>query len=160
MTHSLRTHLLAAAITGALAFGAGSADAGRGGSAGRIKDAISSGSVDAIIAEIERAERLTCPACVEPLMDLLDDERYVVREVAAWWFARRPVIRAGLTTSAIAALGGTDTTAARNAADMLGSFRHPQAVPALATAVANRALGAEAREIGRASCRERVLQGV
>lgn len=137
--------LLAAAIAGTLTLASGTATAGRGGSAARIKDAIRSGSVDAIVAEVERAERLTCPGCVEPLMEALDDSRYEVREVAAWWFARRPVIKAGLTAQAITALGQTDAIAARNAADMLGAFRHPQAVPALAAAVANRALSAEAR---------------
>src|SRR5687768_13321294 len=93
--------ILAAAIVGVLAFG-GTASAGRGGSASRIKDAMNSGSVDAIVAEVERAERLTCPACVDPLMEMLDDERYAVREVAAWWFAKRPVLKAQLTTDAIA----------------------------------------------------------
>ena len=137
--------LLAAAIAGTLTLASGTATAGRGGSAARIKDAIRSGSVDAIVAEVERAERLTCPGCVEPLMEALDDSRYEVREVAAWWFARRPVIKAALTAEAITALGQTDAIAARNAADMLGAFRHPQAVPALAAAVANRALSAEAR---------------
>ncbi len=137
--------LLAAAIAGTLTLASGTATAGRGGSAARIKDAIRSGSVDAIVAEVERAERLTGPGCVEPLMEALDDSRYEVREVAAWWFARRPVIKAALTAEAITALGQTDAIAARNAADMLGAFRHPQAVPALAAAVANRALSAEAR---------------
>ena len=98
MTTSTRTsHILAAAIAGVLALGAGTAQAGRGGSAARINDAIASGSADAIIAEVERAERLTCPACVEPLMELLESPRYELREVAAWWFARRPVIKAQLS---------------------------------------------------------------
>jgi HEAT repeat protein len=138
------SQILAAAIVGVLAF-AGTASAGRGGSASRIRDALNGGSVDAIIAEVERAERLTCPACVDPLMEMLDDERYEVREVAAWWFARRPVLKAALATDAVAKLAGSDTIAARNAADLLGGFRHPQAVPALNAAIGNRALGAEAK---------------
>ncbi|HVV81547.1 MAG TPA: HEAT repeat domain-containing protein [Kofleriaceae bacterium] len=137
--------ILAAAIAGILTVAGGTAHAGRGGSAERIKDAMQSGSVDAIVAEVERAERLTCPGCVEPLMEALEDNRYEVREVAAWWFARRPVIKAQLTTQGLAALHGSDSIAARNAADMLGAFRHPQAVPALNVAVTNQALSAEAR---------------
>ncbi len=149
MTTSTRTsHILAAAIAGVLAasgLGAGTAQAGRGGSAARIHDAIASGSTDAVIAEVERAERLTCSACVEPLMELLDSPRYELREVAAWWFARRPVIKAQLSSQGMTALAGSDSIAARNAADMLGAFGHPQAVPALVTAATNRSLTAEAR---------------
>lgn len=135
---------LVAAFVGLVAL-APTAHAGRGGSAGLIKDAIRSGSSDAIIAEVERAEFLTCPGCVEPLMELLDSDRYELREVAAWWFARRPVIAASLTTTALADLRGSDSIAARNAADMLGAFRRADVVPALAVAAGNRALSAEAR---------------
>ena len=145
---TMSMNVLAAAIAGTLALGTlgtGPAHAGRGGSAGRIKDAIRTGSVDAIIAEVERAERLTCPGCVEPLMELLESDRYELREAAAWWFARRPVIKARLSEDSVTALRGADSTAARNAADILGTFRHPQAVPALNTAIANRALSGAAR---------------
>jgi HEAT repeat protein len=140
-----RGSLFAAALAGILTLSAGAADAGRGGSAARIQSALTSGSTDAIVAEIERAERLTCPACVEPLMEALDHDRHEVREAAAWWFARRPVIKARLTADGLAKLGGGDSIAARNAADMLGAFRHPQAVPALVAAVQDRGLSAEAR---------------
>ncbi len=57
--------------------------AGKGGSAERIRDAVSSTSVDAITAEIERAESLMCPDCVPIVTNLLEDNRYEVREVAA-----------------------------------------------------------------------------
>ncbi len=139
------SHILTAAIAGFLALAPAVAQAGRGGSARRIEDAIRSGSADAIIAEVERAERLTCPACVEPLMELLDSDRYELREVAAWWFARRPAIKTALTATALTTLRGTDSLAARNAADLMGGFRHPQAVPALVVAARNPALSAEAR---------------
>ena len=39
------------------------AHAGRGGSASRIRNAVATHSVDAIVAEIERAEHLVCQDC-------------------------------------------------------------------------------------------------
>lgn len=124
----------------------GTADAGRGGSYARIQNAINTTSTDAIIAELERAERLICDACIAPVMGLLDDDRYEIREAAAWWFARRPVVKAMLTERSIEELAGSDAEAARNAADILGTFRHPVAIDALTAAVARTDLSAEARQ--------------
>lgn len=122
------------------------ADAGRGGSHSRIQNAIRTGSAAAIIAEIERAERLICSsACIETMMSLLEEPRYEVREAAAWWFARRPAQKAELTERSLAELQGDDSVAARNAADILGAFRLRPAVPALATAAQRQDLDAEAR---------------
>lgn len=122
------------------------AHAGRGGSHSRIQNAIASGSVDAITAELERAERLICgSSCIEPVMALLDDPRYEVREVAAWWFARRPAQKQELTERSLARLQGNDSIQARNAADILGTFRHPVAIPALSAAAQRQGLSAEAR---------------
>jgi len=135
--------LVAAALT--LAF-TGVASAGRGGSAAKIQNAINTTSTDAIIAELERAERLICDACTAPVLDLLDDDRYAVREAAAWWFARRPVMKAALTRRSTDDLAGTDSRLARNAADILGTFRHPDAIPALSAAVTRTDLSAEARQ--------------
>src|SRR5690349_12848421 len=67
--------------------------AGKGGNADRIRDAVNSTSVDAITAEIERAESIMCPDCVPIVTNLLEDNRYAVREVAAWWFAKRPALK-------------------------------------------------------------------
>ncbi len=145
MTRTTRTtHLLAAAVATVLSF-TSVAHAGRGGSAPRIENAIRTGSVDAIIAELERAERLICDACTPIVSELLDHDRYELREAAAWWFARRPVLKSELTARSIADLQGSDTRLARNAADVLGTFRHPQAIAALAAAVTRSALGPEAR---------------
>ena len=134
--------LVAALTTCALAT---PAFAGRGGSAAKIQNAINSTSQDAIIAELERAERLVCDACIAPVLTLLDDERYEVREAAAWWFARRPVMKVALTNQALADLEGSDSTMARNAADILGTFRKSSAVEALSTAALRQDLSAEAR---------------
>lgn len=142
MMNVKNTALLAVVASFALV---GTADAGRGGSASRIKNAISTGSPEAIIAELERAERLVCGACIEPVMQLLDDPRYQVREVAAWWFARRPAQKKELVDRSLAYLLGSDSIQARNAADVLGSFREPSAVPALSAAVERTDLDAEAR---------------
>src|SRR5262249_20565367 len=84
-----RSRLLVACV---LALGGATAHAGTGGSAARIQDAVHSGSQDAVLAEVERAENLICPDCTAIVTDLLDDERPAVREVAAWWFARRPSV--------------------------------------------------------------------
>lgn len=141
-TKRISTVLAAAACTLLLV---GTATAGRGGSAARIQNAINTRSSDAIIAELERAERLICDACIAPVMELLDDDRYEVREAAAWWFARRPVMKRQLAERSVADLAGDDSRLARNAADILGTFRHPDAIEALAAASARTELSAEAR---------------
>jgi hypothetical protein len=106
--------------------------AGRGGSYARIVGAVQTNDADAIIAELERAERLVCARCVEPVMELLDHDDYRVREVAAWWFARRPMLKAAITMQSLARIAGSDPGAAARAADVLGTFRHPAVIPALA----------------------------
>jgi HEAT repeat protein len=78
-------------------------------------------------------------------MKLLDSEDYRVREVAAWWFARRPVQKSELVDMATARLYGDDPVLARNAADILGTFRMKAALPALAFAAGRTDLAVEAR---------------
>ncbi|HUQ02615.1 MAG TPA: HEAT repeat domain-containing protein [Kofleriaceae bacterium] len=141
----MKQMFLAAAVAGLLAVGGGTAEAGRGGSAARIQNAVATGSVDAIIAELERSERLICDACTPTVLDLLDHDRYELREAAAWWIARRPVLKTQLNERSTADLAGSDSHLARNAADVLGTFRHPQAVPALSAAVVRGDLAPEAR---------------
>ncbi|MBK9032928.1 MAG: HEAT repeat domain-containing protein [Myxococcales bacterium] len=146
MKNQLRLVSFVSAGVAAIVLGLASpAVAGRGGSASRIANATNTGSVDAIIAEVERAERLPCDACVPIVMDLLDHDRYEVREVAAWWFARRANLRVELAARATSDLAGTDSRLARNSADLLGAFMHPQAIPALTAAVGRTDLSADAR---------------
>jgi HEAT repeat protein len=109
--------------------------AGRGATYDSILGAIASGNADAIASELERAERLVCAECVLPIMNLLDDDEYRVREVAAWWFARRPVLAAAITMQSIARIQGDDPVAAERAADVVGTFRHPGVLPILASAL-------------------------
>ena len=142
----MKQTLLTTITASALILGAVSvAQAGRDGSASRVQNAIATGSQDAIVAEVERIEKLICGACVAPIMDLLEDPRYEIREVAAWWFAKRPVYMAELTMRSLADLEGNDSIRARNAADILGAFEHPQAVEGLSRAALRDDLSPEAR---------------
>jgi len=72
---------------------ASTAQAGRGGSPEKIASAIHSGSADAIAAELEQSEYLVCAVCVDYVTPLIDDANPKVRQVAAWWLARRGVTR-------------------------------------------------------------------
>jgi len=134
---------LTAAVVLALAPAA--ALAGKGGSAGAIRDAVSSGSPDAIVAEVERAESLICDECVAILTALTEDPRPAVREVAAWWFARRPALRDMLVNQFAADLPRGTTIQVRNAADFLGRTRTLTALPQLRAAIHRADLGVEGR---------------
>src|SRR5688572_12846989 len=79
----------------------GSSQAGRGSSYSQIMSAIRTNNADVIASELERAERLPCGACVAPVMQLLDNDDYRIREVAAWWFARRPAQKVEIRDTAI-----------------------------------------------------------
>jgi len=140
---NLRNKLLLACVL--VVGGASAAQAGVGGSAEKIRNAVQSGSQDAILAEVERAEYLTCPACVETMTDLLDDERPAVREVAAWWFARRPSVAQGFLDRSLTDLNGSDGRLARNAADFLGVFRNVKHIAPLSAALTSGKLSSEAR---------------
>lgn len=118
--------------------------AGKGGSAAKIDAAVRSGSVDAIVAEVERAEGLMCEPCVDTLTRLTEDSRYRVREVAAWWFARRTGLQRALADQFLAELATGDSIAVRNAADFLGGSATFRALPQLRVAI-RRDLSSEAR---------------
>jgi HEAT repeat protein len=122
----------------------GAAEAGRGGSAQAIKSAITSNSVDAIAAELERAEYLVCAACTDLVAALVDHADYRVRKVAAWWLARRGASRQVHTTM-LQRLSQPDSVKARNAADVLGELGYPSSIPALSAAVANPIFDGDAR---------------
>lgn len=109
--------------------------AGKGGNADRIRDAVNSTSVDAITAEIERAESIMCPDCVPIVTNLLEDDRYAVREVAAWWFAKRPALKDMMVPGFLEDLESGNTIAVRNAADFLGRTMTFTSLPALRDAI-------------------------
>jgi HEAT repeat protein len=119
--------------------------AGKGGSNAKLEAAVSSGSVDAIIAEAERTESLVCEACIQTMTNLTEDSRYAVREVAAWWFARRPALKDMLASQFLDDLPRGDTLKVRNAADFLGGTKTYTALPQLRTAIHRSDLGVEAK---------------
>ena len=123
---------------------AGSAVAGRGSSPLAVQRAIASGSSDAIKSELERAEHLVCVSCVGMVMPLLDNQDQGIRQVAAWWIARRGVVRT-VRVEMLNRLGQPDSVAARNAADVLGELHYPSSIPALSAALSNPLFSSEAR---------------
>jgi HEAT repeat protein len=120
------------------------ANAGKGGSAAKIQQAVASGSTDAIIAEVERTEGLMCAECIASVQALTTDDRYPVREVAGWWYAKRPQLAHQMALQMEKDLTG-DAIHVRNAADFLGSIRELQALPALRTAMASGNLNTDAK---------------
>jgi HEAT repeat protein len=123
---------------------ASTANAGKGGSASLIKNAVASGSQDAIIAEVERTEGLMCAECIDSVTALTEDSRYPVREVAAWWFAKRPQLAALMTAQMEDDLK-LDSVHVRNAADFLGAIKEYKALPQLRSAMLNTSLSADAK---------------
>ncbi len=126
-----------------LAAGRG-AYAGTGGSPQAIQQAISANSVDAIKAELERAEFLVCAACVDLVTPLVDHPDARVRQVAAWWLARRAVARQ-VQTAMITRLSQPDSTAALNAADILGELHTVSSIAPLGAALSNPIFSGAAR---------------
>ena len=119
--------------------------AGKGGSNAKIVAAVNSGSVDAIRAELERAEGLMCPECVGTVTNLLEDNRFEVREVAAWWFARRPGAKEQLAKTFKAELTTAGSVDVRNAADFLGRVRQFDALLQFRIAIARTDISADAK---------------
>jgi HEAT repeat protein len=132
-------------LTVGLALGIQTADAGTGATAGSIYNAINSGGSDAIISELERAEKLICAQCVDMVLPLLGDDDYRVREVAAWWVAKRPSLALIVTEQSLDNLVTGDSVSVRNAADAIGTFRHPRVVSALTQTLNRSDIDAEAR---------------
>jgi len=129
----------------ALAAGAaGTAQAGRGGTAGDILAAIQANSPDAIQAELEHTEYLVCAACTQMVLPLVDHPVYRVRQAAAWWLARRATSRQ-VYVSMLSRLSQPDSALARNAADVLGELGYPSAIPALGAGLSNPIFSGEAR---------------
>ncbi len=152
MQHRNRSNLLRTAMF-ALAVGAllpQVAQAGKGSSYQSIRNAISSNSRDSILAELERAEKLPCAPCIELVLPLIDHDDAAVRDVGAWWLAKR-AIRDKVRDDMFTRLQGADSVAARNAAEVLGRFMHPDALMALELAIHEGALSEEARAAAAAA---------
>src|SRR5262249_46472305 len=82
--------------------------------------------------------------CVQIVTNLTEDSRYQVREVAAWWFAKRPAMKNMLAEQFNGDLLTGTTLKVRNAADFLGATMSYSALPGLRAAI-RRDLGAEAK---------------
>ncbi|HEY1555231.1 MAG TPA: HEAT repeat domain-containing protein [Kofleriaceae bacterium] len=134
-----------AAVAIALCASAAPSFAGKGGSAQLIQQAIASHSQDAIIAEVERTEGLICSECIASVTSLLSSDNYKLREVAGWWYAKRPVLAQQMLVQMKADLVSGDAVHARNAADFIGSIRQQNALPALRAAYARTDLTVDAR---------------
>ncbi len=119
--------------------------AGKGGSAGKIRQAVASNSADAIIAEVERAEALSCEECIGLVTKLTEDSRYSVRAVAAWWFAKRPTLKQLMADQFVGELASGSALEVRNAADFLGRSSTFAALPALRTAIRRTDLDVDAK---------------
>ena len=104
--------------------------AGFGSSAVAIKAAVQSGSVDAIVAELEKAEELPSNGAIDVVLPLVDHDSWRVRDAAGWWLTRRGV-RTQVIANMTARLQGSDPVAARNAGDVLAAMRDFSTVPAL-----------------------------
>lgn len=119
--------------------------AGKGGSAAKLAAAVNSGSVGAIIAEAERTESLVCEDCIQTMTNLTEDPRLAVREVAAWWFARRPALKDMLASQFVDDLPSGNTIQVRNAADFLGFTQTYTSLPHLRATIQRGDLGVEAK---------------
>jgi HEAT repeat protein len=134
-----------AAVTLSLCAAALPAAAGRGGSADLINSAVRTGSVDAIVAEVERAEKLMCEACLDTMIALTEHPRFEVREVAAWWFAKRPGSAKIMVSQMTDDLQIAGSIQVRNAADFVGRIREFSALPALGTALQRTDISTDAK---------------
>lgn len=104
--------------------------AGFGSSSASLQTAVASGSVDAIVAELERAEELPSQGALAVVLPLVDHPSARVRDAAGWWLTRRGV-RTQVMADMTARLSGSDPIAARNAGDVLAAMRDVSTLPAL-----------------------------
>jgi HEAT repeat protein len=139
---TIGTKLAALALTIGIAV---PAYAGKGGSNAAIVQAVQSGSTGAIIAEVERTEGLGCTECLQTVTNLLEDNRYEVREVAGWWFAKRVALKEVMAQQFTSELASGSSIAVRNAADFLGATVELKALPALRAAITRSGLTSEAK---------------
>src|SRR5689334_21188183 len=109
--------------------------AGFGSSSVALKAAVQSGSVDAIVAELDKAEELPSKGAIAVVLTLVDHDSWRVRDAAGWWLTRRGV-RTQVIANMTARLSGSDPIAARNDGDVLAAMRDFSTIPALASFLA------------------------
>ncbi|HEY8146270.1 MAG TPA: HEAT repeat domain-containing protein [Kofleriaceae bacterium] len=143
MTRTISTGILSALL---LALAIPAAQAGRGGNFNKIRAAAQNGNPDAIVAELERAERIPCSDdCMQYILGLTAHDSYYVRDAAAWWFARHAAQKGAVAQRAVASLATGNSVEVRNAADTLGRVGHPRDIADLDAALSRSALSDEAR---------------
>ena len=98
------------------------ARAGVDGSSAKIETAIASGSVDAIVAELERSENIPQRGAYDAVLKLIDHPSARVREAAGWWIGRRGLRQDVINTAAVR-LSAQDPLAAANVLDVLRGMR-------------------------------------
>jgi len=81
---------------------------------------------------------------VDLVTPLVDHPDYRVRRVAAWWLARRAVAKQ-VQVQMLNRLSQPDSTAALNAADVLGELHYVSSIPALGAALSNPTFSGAAR---------------
>lgn len=144
MTKSNRSSLLVVAAALALASGALAQDAPRyrpgetspGTQAPhmqQIMDALSSGSPDVIYSTLEYAERVECHQCIPAVAQNLYSPNARIREISAWWLRHRifgfPLVFGVILDTLHDASASADRR--QYAAEALGEFQDPNAVPDL-----------------------------
>ena len=89
------------------------------------------------MANLEQAENLVCShECMDYVVGLTQHTDYQVRQAATWWFTKRPAQAGALMLGAISTLSTTtDSIAARNAADILGTLERQDGIVVLTATV-------------------------
>jgi hypothetical protein len=86
-----------------------------------------------------------CEECIQTVTALTEDSRYEIREVAGWWFAKRPGLKDLMVPGFTADLANGNSIAVRNAADFLGSVRELKSLPALRATIGRGGLSTDAK---------------
>lgn len=101
-----------------------------------LENAIRVGSPTLLTSMLEYGERVECHTCV-PMLErrLLEDSNSDVREISAWWLARRPFGFAAVYHDIRTVLASdADATRRARAAEALGNFADPHGIDHLGTA--------------------------
>lgn len=104
----------------------------------RILEVLQRGAPDEVYATLEYAERVECQRCLPAVERSLYSASPRIREISAWWLRRRIFGFSIVFARTVRTLRDAGATAERRtyAAEALGEFMDPNAVPILAEAFA------------------------